>query len=206
MLKILGRASSINVQKVMWFAAELGLDIERTDIGGKFGGNDTPEYLGLNPNGLVPVLKDGEFILWESQTIVRYLAEKYGSPPWYPADAEGRGLASQWMDWYLTRMNAPITVVFLGLIRTAPEDRDLAAMDLAAKQLADLWALIDRHLEKSDYMNGDELTMGDIPLGCAVNRWYTLDVERPNLPRVKAYYERLQERAAYREHVMVPME
>jgi len=205
-LKILGRASSINVQKVMWFAAELGLDIERTDIGGKFGGNDTPEYLGLNPNGLVPVLKDGEFILWESQTIVRYLAEKYGSPPWYPADAEGRGLASQWMDWYLTRMNAPITVVFLGLIRTAPEDRDLAAMDLAAKQLADLWALIDRHLEKSDYMNGDEPTMGDVPLGCAVNRWYTLDVERPNLPRVKAYYERLQERAAYREHVMVPME
>ncbi|NQU61509.1 MAG: glutathione S-transferase family protein [Rhodospirillales bacterium] len=206
MLKVLGRASSINVQKVMWFSAELGLDVERADIGGKYGGNDTPEYLAKNPNGLVPILEDGDFVLWESQAIVRYLAEKYGKAPWYPADVEGRGLANQWMDWYLTRLHAPMTVIFLGLIRTAPEDRDLSAMDKAAKQAADLWALIDGHLENSDFMTGAEPTMGDVPLGCAVNRWHTLDVERPNLPRLEAYYQRLQERPHFREHVMVTME
>ena len=127
MLKILGRSSSINVQKVMWCAAELGAEVERIDIGGKYGGNDTPEYLGLNPNGLVPTMEDGEVVLWESNTIVRYLAETRGSPPWFATDAAGRGLASQWMDWYLTRLHPPMTVIFMGQVRTAPEDRDREA-------------------------------------------------------------------------------
>ena len=105
MLKILGRSSSINVQKVMWCAAELGAEVERIDIGGKYGGNDTPEYLAKNPNGLVPTMEDGEVVLWESNTIVRYLAETRGSQPWFASDAAGRGLASQWMDWYLTRLH-----------------------------------------------------------------------------------------------------
>lgn len=206
MLKILGRASSINVQKVMWFAAELGLDVEREDIGGKFGGNDRPEYLALNPNGLIPTMEDGETILWESQAIVRYLAEREGLSPWYPADLKNRGLANQWMDWYLSRMHPPMTVIFWGLIRTKPEDRDQEAMDKAVKQAAELWGLVDKHLESAPFITGDEPSMGDIPLGCSLNRWYTLDVERPALPRLEAYYERLQERPHYRKHVMVKME
>ena len=124
MLKILGRPTSINVQKVMWCAAELGIEVNRVDIGGPHGGNDTPEYLAKNPNGLVPTLEDGDFVLWESNAIVRYLAETQGQAPWFPAEANGRALASQWMDWYLTIMHPPMMVIFLTLIRTAPEDRD----------------------------------------------------------------------------------
>jgi len=206
MLKILGRASSINVQKTMWCAAELGIDVEREDIGGKFGGNDTPEYRSLNPNGLVPTMQDGDLILWESQAIVRYLCERERRTPWYPGDLKGRGLANQWMDWYLTRLHPPMTVVFWGLIRTEPEDRDRDAMDKAAGQAAEYWRLVDTHLETTPFITGDEPSMGDIPLGCSVNRWFTLDVERPLLPRLEAYYHRLQERPHYREHVMVKME
>ena len=201
MLKILGRSSSINVQKVMWCAAELGAEVERIDIGGKYGGNDTPEYLGLNPNGLVPTMEDGKVALWESNTIVRYLAETRGSPPWFATDPAGRGLTSQWMDWYLTRMHPPMTVIFMGQVRTAPEDRDREAEKKAAEQAGRMWRLVDAELEKHDFITGDEPTIGDIPIGCSVNRWYLLDVDRPALPGLEAYYERLKERPAYREHV-----
>ncbi|MEE8213573.1 MAG: glutathione S-transferase family protein [Alphaproteobacteria bacterium] len=201
MLKILGRSSSINVQKVMWCAAELGAEVERIDIGGKYGGNDTPEYLAKNPNGLVPTMEDGEVVLWESNTIVRYLAETQGSPPWFATDPAGRGLASQWMDWYLTRMHPPMTVIFMGQVRTAPEDRDREAEKKAAEQAGQMWRLVEAQLEKHHFITGDEPTIGDIPMGCSVNRWYPLDVDRPALPRLEAYYERLKERPAYREHV-----
>ena len=202
MLRVLGRKTSINVQKIMWLTAEMGLEVERVDIGGKFGGNDTPEYLAKNPNGLVPTLEDGDFVVWESQAICRYIAEKYGAPPWAPQDATARALTGQWMDWYLTSMHPPMTVIFWTLVRTAPEDRDEEAFNEAVKKAARFWTMADKHLEKADYMTGDEPTIGDIPLGCSVNRWYTLDVERPTLPRLEAYYQRLKERPAYREHVL----
>ncbi len=206
MLKVLGRLSSINVQKVMWLTAELGLEVDRVDIGGKFSGNDTPEYLAKNPNGLIPTLEDGDCVLWESNTIVRYLAETYGQAPWFPADAKGRGLANQWMDWYLTRLHPPMTVIFMALIRTAPEDRDQDAFEQAVEKATELWILLDKHLGNSDFVTGDAPTMGDIPMGCSVNRWYTLDVPRPSLTNLEAWHGRLKERPAYQEHVMVPME
>ncbi len=205
MLKLLGRSSSINVQKVMWFTAELGLEVNRVDVGGKFGGNDTPEYLAKNPNGLVPTLEDGDFAVWESNTIVRYLAENYGQAPWFPADTQGRAVANQWMDWYLTRLHPPMTVIFYTLVRTAPEDRDQDAFDQAVEKATELWVLLDRHLGNSDYLTGGEPTMGDIPAGCSVNRWYTMDVKRPALTNLEAWHERLKARPAYREHVMVPL-
>jgi glutathione S-transferase len=185
----------------MWFAAELGVEVERVDIGGKFGGNDTPEYLGLNPNGLIPTMEDGKVVLWESNTIVRYLAETEGVLPWVPADPAGRGLASQWMDWYLTRMHPQMTAIFFSLIRTAPEDRNQAAEDKAVEQAGQMWRLVDAELEKHDFITGNEPTIGDIPMGCSVNRWHLLDIDRPSLPRLLAYYERLKERPAYQEHV-----
>ncbi len=179
-MRILGRKTSINVQKVMWLVAELELEVERVDIGGPFGGNDTPEYLAKNPNGLVPTLEDGDFILWESHSIVRYLSEKYGRAPWSPEDATGRAAASQWMDWYLTKMHPHMTVIFWALIRTAPEGRD--------------------------YLTGSEPTIADIPVGCSAARWFTMEVERPALPRLEAWYERIKDRPGYQDHVIMPLE
>ncbi len=205
MLKVLGRKTSINVQKIMWLTAEMGLEIERVDIGGKFGGNDTPEYLAKNPNGLVPTLEDGDFVVWESQAICRYIAEKYGAPPWAPEDATGRALAGQWMDWYLTKMHPPMTLIFFALIRTAPEDRDSNAVNKAVEQAAEMWTLLDAQLAKADFVTGDEPTMADIPAGCSVNRWYALEVDRPSLPNLEAWHARLKDRPAYQDHVIMPL-
>jgi glutathione S-transferase len=205
MLRVLGRKTSINVQKVMWLSAEMGLEVERADIGGTFGGNDTPEYLAKNPNGLIPTLEDGDFTLWESQAICRYLADQYGVAPWAPEDAVGRALAGQWMDWYLTKLHPPMTVIFWTLIRTAPEDRDMAALNTAIAQAAELWTLLDAQLAKADFLGGDAPTMADIPAGCAVNRWYAMEVERPHLPNLEAWHGRLKDRPAYQDHIIMKL-
>ena len=205
MLRVLGRRTSVNVQKVMWLAAELDLEIERVDIGGPFGGNDDPDYLSKNPNGLVPTLEDGDFILWESHSILRYISEKYGRSPWSPEDETGRALASQWMDWYLTKLHPHMTVIFWQLIRTAPEARDVDAVNAAVEQAGQLWALLDNQLNGSDYVNGPAPTIADIPVGCSVSRWYAMDVERPSLPNLEAWHQRLQERPTYQDHVMMPL-
>ncbi len=201
MIRVLGRASSINVQKVMWCADELGVKVERVDVGGKFKGNDTPEYLAKNPMGLVPTLEDGDFVIWESNAIVRYLADKYGKAPWQPKDAEGRGLASQWMDWYVTTMHPPMTTIFIQLIRTEPAKRDQKTIQDATDKVAKLWTMVDGQLARRPYLAGDRITIGDIPAGCSVNRWYMLDVARPKLANVGAWYDRLKERPAFRKHV-----
>ncbi len=205
MLKVLGRKTSINVQKVMWLTGEMGLEVERVDIGGPFGGNDTPEYLAKNPNGLVPTLEDGDFVLWESNSICRYLTEKYGASPWAPQDATGRALASQWMDWYITKLHPPMTVIFWALIRTAPEGRDMDAVNAAVGQAAELWALLDAQLAGADFVTGDEPTIADIPAGCGVNRWYAMEVDRPALKNLEAWHGRLKDRAAYQDHVIMPL-
>lgn len=204
-MRILGRATSINVQKTVWMCAELGLAIERVDVGGNFGGNDRPEFLAKNPNGLVPVLEDGDFILWESHSIVRYLAEVHGGEPWYPKDARRRALANQWMDWALATLIPTFNPMFLQLIRTAPEKRD---NDFVARQKTAserLFRMLDAQLAKSAFVIGDQPTMADIPLGAAVYRWLHLPIERPALVNVQNYFKRLSERPAYRQHVMLPL-
>ena len=205
MLRVLGRANSINVQKVMWMAAEIGLDVERIDIGGAFGGNDQADYLAKNPNGRVPTIEDDGFILWESNTIVRYLAEKYGSAPWKPSRIEDTFLAHQWMDFYLTTLHPDMTVLFWTLVRTPPEKRDAAAFDKALAQAAKTWAIVDAHLADNPFMTGTAPTMGDVPLGCAAYRWHNLDLARPDLPNLKRWYESLASRLAYQENVMLPL-
>lgn len=205
MIQILGRPNSVNVQKVMWAAAEIGVSVNRHDIGGAFGGNDTSEYLSQNPNGRVPTLVDGDFVLWESNAIVRYLSENHGAAPWYPEASHDRALCGQWMDWYLTTLHAPMTVIFWQLIRTAPEDRDHAAIAAAIEEASPVWAILDKHLKNRLYILGDELTMGDVPLGCSAYRWHTMDFTRPDLPNLKRWWDRLAERDAYKEHVMLPL-
>jgi glutathione S-transferase len=203
MLKIWGRANSINVQKVLWAANEIGIAYERVDIGGPFGGDREPAYLALNPNGLIPTIEDDGFALWESNSIVRYLAASRNSPLW-PQDPKARAEAERWMDWQLTSLPG-MTVLFWGLVRTPPEKRDPAAIEAARVQTAASWAIVDRHLAGRPFLAGDSFTMGDIPVGAMAYRWLNLPIERPALPNLQAWYQRLAARPPYRTHVMPPM-
>ncbi|MBT4490384.1 MAG: glutathione S-transferase family protein [Rhodospirillaceae bacterium] len=205
MLKVYGRNNSVNVQKVMWLIGELGLDHERLDVGGAFGQNDQDWYLALNPMGRVPVLDDDGYILWESHAIVRYLARLYGGGEWYSDDAKSCGDMDKWMDWKQGFLQPALTPVFWGLIRTPEADRDHAAIEAGAKESANLFGLLDRHLAGRDFMAGDGLSIADIPVGALTYRWYGLDVEHPDYPSLRAWYEKLTERPAYREHVMLPI-
>ena len=205
MLTVWGRNNSINVQKVMWTIGELGLAHERLDVGGPFGGLDGEDYRRLNPNRRVPTLQDGDFTLWESNAIVRYLAAAYGSDPFLPADLHDRARADQWMDWMTTTILPPMTTAFWGLIRTPPERRDEAAIRQALEACVQAFVLLDEALEGRDYLVGDALTIGDVPVGCATYRWYAMPIERPALPRLEAWYARLKARPAFAEQVMIPL-
>ena len=204
-MKIWGRVNSINVMKVLWAAEECGLKYDREDVGMAFGGNDQKWYLDMNPNGVVPTIEDGGRIIYESNTIVRYLAAKYGAGTLWPNDPGVRSEADRWMDWQNSTINGPMRDAFWGLIRTAPEKRDTAAIAKSAVDAGKVWARLDAKLEGKHYVAGRHFTMGDIPVGCFVHRWYALAIERPDLKNVKAWYERLKTRPAYAKHVMAPL-
>ncbi|MAH83262.1 MAG: hypothetical protein CBB68_02715 [Rhodospirillaceae bacterium TMED8] len=205
MVHVLGRANSINVQKVVWCITEIGIPFKRSDVGMEFGGNETPEYLQKNPTGLIPTLEDGDFTVWESNTIVRYVSEKFGKGDWLLSSPAERAQASQWMDWYVTAMHAPMTVIFRNLIRTLGSNRDMAEVHAATRTAVKYWTMLDNHLSDKKFVCGDLISIGDIPVGCSVYRWYTMELERPNLPHLYAWFDRLQEREAYRTHVMTPL-
>ena len=205
MLKIWGRTNSINVQKVMWCVAELGLPFERSDAGGAFGGLDTPEYRSKNPNSRIPTIDDNGTIVWESNAVVRYLAARYGAGKLWPVDAAQRSEADRWMDWQQTTLAPDMFPVFWGLVRTPPEKRDLGAIKAAGERLAASFALLDKHLSAREYVAGHELTMGDIPVGCAYWRYSKLDVPKPRLAACDAWHQRLQERPGFRQHVAMPL-
>jgi glutathione S-transferase len=205
MLKVWGRRNSINVQKVLWCCAELDVPFERVDLGGPFGGNTDPDYLRLNPNGLVPTISDEGFVLWEANVIVRYLAAKHGAGSLWPGDLAVRADADRWMDWQMGTLWAAMRPVFVGLVRTRPEERDRTSIEAARKETAETWRILDSHLADRDYVTGSSFTMGDIPLGATAYRWLQLEVEGPPLPNVRAWYERLCERPGFRAHVMLPL-
>ena len=165
MIKIWGRNTSVNVQKVMWALGELGLPHERIDVGGTFGKNNEPAYLAMNPNGLVPTLEEDGFLLWESNSIVRYLAAKYGAGTLEPADLRARARASSWMDWQLTVAAPALTPVFWGLIRTPPDKRDPTAIEAGKVKTMAAMKILDGQLAKTAFVAGDALSMGDIPVG-----------------------------------------
>jgi glutathione S-transferase len=203
MLKIWGRANSINVQKVLWCCEELGVEHDRVDAGGPYGLVDTPEYRRRNPNGLVPTIDDDGFVIWESNAIVRYLVTKHRSGLW-PADPRLRAEADQWMDWGHTFW-AALRPAFLGLIRTPPEQRNEAAIAESLRKTEELLRLMDDHLRSRPYLAGDEFTVGDIPVGCGIWRWLAMPIERPARPNVVRWSERLAQRPAYRRIVMSPL-
>jgi len=205
MLKIWGRTNSINVMKVLWCADELGLDYERVDAGLQYGVVGEPFYGELNPNRLVPSIEDDGVVLWESNVIVRYLAAKHARGTLWPEDAAERARAEQWMDWQQTTMHPQLTPLFWQLVRTPPAERDPEKIATTASRARELWKIVDTQLEGSEYLNGSSFTMADIPLGCAVWRYYSLDVERPKLVNVEAWHERLKQRAAFQSRVMLPL-
>ena len=204
MLKILGRKNSINVMKVLWACDELGLPFERVDVGGAFAFKNAPDYLKLNPNGRVPTIDDNGFLLWESNVILRYLASTYGDGKLLPV-GQARWIGEQWMDWQQTTLGPAMTPVFWGLVRTAPDKRDAAAIQAAHEALLGLWPFVEAHLSRSPYIAGDRFSMADIPLGAMAYRWFAFDLERKPLPHLEAWWRRLSERPGYQKHLTLPM-
>jgi glutathione S-transferase len=191
----------VNVKKALWAAEELGLKYERIDAGMQFGVNKTPEYLGMNPTGLVPTIDDGGFVLWESHAIVRYLAAKHGAGTLWPNDLRVRADADRWMDWTHSFSREFQRPVFWPLVRTPPEKRDLKAIEEACTKCGELLAIPDQNLSKKPYLAGSNFTMGDIPLGCHVQLWMRLPIERPRQPNLEAWFNRLCGRPAFKKIV-----
>jgi len=205
MIRLWGRANSINVQKVLWCAAELDLSVERIDAGGPHGGLDTPEFRALNPNAKVPCLDDDGFVLWESHAIVRYLARRYGDGRLIPADVEAQAIADQWIDWTVNEAWANLRPIFWGLVRTAQSDRDNTEIEAHQRLLGRKLAIVDRWLADRPFIAGETLTIGDIPLGCLVYRWYAIDMPHRDLPNLRHWYDRLTIRAGFQRFVMLPL-
>lgn len=207
MRRLLGRANSSNVMKVIWLLEELGLPYAREDFGGAFGKTQTPEYLAMNPNAVVPTLVEDDFVLWESNAVLRYLAAANapGSALW-PDDLHARASIDRWMDWQQTTLGAPMTVVFWGLVRTAPEKRDMAAIHAAAAKTGTLYGMLDTALAGKDYIGGKELSIADIAIGVHAHRFFSFTgIERPELKTLRAWYDRLLTRPAFAKHVALPM-
>jgi glutathione S-transferase len=199
MIKIWGRTTSSNVQKVMWTIGEMGIAHERIDAGGTFGKNHEPAYLAINPNGLVPTLDDDGFTLWESNAIMRYLAGKFGHAI-EPKDPKTRALAHQWMDWQLTVFGSAMTPVFIGLVRTPPEKRDAAAIEAGKAKAIAAATILDAQFAKTKFVAGDAFSYGDIALGVFARRYRDLIPERPNLPNFERWYAEIAARPAFKTH------
>jgi glutathione S-transferase len=205
MLKIWGRTNSVNVKKVLWAVEEMGLKYQRIDAGLQFGVNKTPEYLKMNPTGLVPTIDDDGFVLWESHSIVRYLAAKHSAGKLWATDPKARADAERWMDWTFTFQKEFQRPIFWPLVRTPPEKRDLNAIEAARKTCVELLAIPEAALAGKPYLTGNELTIGDIPLACHVQLWMRLPIERPAQPNLKAWFDRLCLRPAFKKIVDTPL-
>ncbi|MGE4043667.1 MAG: glutathione S-transferase family protein [Acetobacteraceae bacterium] len=200
-----GRASSSNVMKVLWGLGELDLPFERVDVGGAFGKTDTPEYRAMNPTGRVPTLQEDEFTLWESNVILRYLCHAHvpHSPLW-PQDPRQRANIDRWMDAQQTEFNRSMSAVFWGLVRTPADQRDMGAIQASIEDTAKAWRLIEAKLAQHAYIAGPDFTLADIPWGVHAHRWFNMNylgLTRPDLPAVRAWYDRLLQRKPYRQHI-----
>lgn len=201
MLRILGRPNSYNTQKVLWLLDELGTPFSLELAGLDHGVNHTPEYNKLNPNELVPTLIEDDLVLWESNSILRYLADKHGR--FLPADPRDRARGDRWLDWALTTLSPSITPAFWGLIRSKPEQRDSVRIEEAVKKTNHAMTILDRYLGETPYVGGQEFSIGDIPVGILTYRFFSLPIERNRLPHLEAWYKRLGERPVYRKRIMI---
>ncbi|MEP2780859.1 MAG: glutathione S-transferase [Pseudoruegeria sp.] len=203
-LKLWGRATSYNVQKVAWIIAELDLSCPRIDAGGAFGGLDDPEYIAMNPNKRVPTLIDGDLVLWESNSICRYLVNAYGKPGHLCGlTAKDNAQADMWMEWFQNNAYSNFIALFHQLVRLPPSQRSPQKRATLLAALNETVQIFDEGLDGRRYIQGNELTLGDIPMGSFLYRYYTLDIERPLMPNLERYYADLKQRSAYRDAVMV---
>lgn len=201
MLKLLGKASSINVRKVLWTCHELALPLIREEWGSGFRSTQEPEFLALNPNGLVPVLIDGEQVLWESNTVCRYLVGREGRQDLLPAAPGARAAVEMWMDWQATDLNNAWRYVFMSRVRQDPAYQDVSHLAAAEREWNRLMGLLEQHLSHGRlYAAGDVFTLADIVLGLSLNRWLMTPFSRPSYPALNHYFQRLQQRPGFLLH------
>jgi len=201
MLRILGKPMSINVRKVLWLCEELALPYELEPWGAGYRDTQAPEFVALNPNALVPVVVDGDAVLWESNTICRYLAGKHGRDDLLPREVLARARVEQWMDWQGGDLNNAWRYAFMSLVRKSPAHQDPAAVQASTAAWNRHMAILDRQLAQAGgFAAGPAFTLADIGLGLSVNRWLMTTIERPALAHVQAYYDRLGTRAGFRQH------
>jgi glutathione S-transferase len=206
-LQIWGRANSVNVQKVLWCCEEVGARFERIDAGMHFGRNTDADYLAMNPNGRVPTLVHGDFVLWESNSIMRYIAMVHDADATlYPNAPRLRAGLERWLDWTLTTLQPAERPLFWGLVRTAPADRDMAAIEQAADDNSALWRIIDTQLSRQTYLEGDAFTLADLAIGCYARRWFGVEgITRPALPHLARWYDVIAARSGFRTYVAPPL-
>jgi len=201
MLHLLGKASSINVRKVLWTCAELQIPFERHDWGTGFRDTTTPDFTALNPNAKVPVINDDGFVLWESNTIIRYLANRTSAEHLYPTEAKARARVDQWMDWQATDFNTAWSYAFMSLVRQSAAHQDPNALAWGCREWTRHMAILDRQLDATGaYVSGSTFSLADIPIGLSVNRWFETPLDHPDFPAVSAYYQRLSERPGFSLH------
>jgi glutathione S-transferase len=206
-LKIWGRANSVNVQKVLWCLAELDIAYERIDAGMQFGRNTEADYLDMNPNGRVPTLVDGDFVLWESNSVMRYLCLAYGKgKPIYPDAPKRRAAVDRWLDWTLSTVQPVDRPVFWALVRTPPEKRDMAAIQKDVDAEASVWRIADRHLSIRRFIEGDDFTLADIAIGAYARRWLGVEgVTKPKLPHLERWFAEFADRPGFAKFIAPPM-
>jgi glutathione S-transferase len=206
-LTIWGRANSVNVQKVLWCLRELDLSYERIDAGMAFGKNTEAEYLAMNPNGRVPTMVDGDFVLWESNSVMRYLVMAYGKgSPIYPQAPKQRAAVDRWLDWTLSTIQPVDRPVFWALVRTPIEKRDMVAIQKDVDAEAVQWRIADHHLAKRRFIEGDDFTIADIALGAYARRWFGVQgVTKPPLPHLERWFAQFAERPGFQQFIAPPM-
>jgi len=201
MLNILGKASSINVRKVLWCCDELHLRFHREDWGSGFQTTNEASFLARNPNGLVPVIEDDGFVLWESNSIIRYLANRYDTDHLYPRHPQARARVDQWIDWQATELNNAWRYAFLSLVRNSPTHQDPHELAASVANWNRHIAIIEQQLQANDaYITGERFTLADIPIGLSIHRWYATPLAHPDFPAVAAYFKRLNERPGFVRH------
>ena len=205
-ISLWGRRSSCNVQKALWLLEELALPFDHIEAGGDFGGLDDPAFRRMNPHGRVPTLKDGDLVVWESEAILRYLAARYGAPDFWSADPAERATVDQWLAWTAASLYRDWIDLFWRLVRTPPARQDAQAIEGHRQRTAERYAFLDGQLATRPYLAGERFSLADIAAGMTLYRWYEMPIERPALPHLEAWYERLRARPVYQQAVCIPFD
>ena len=206
MLTLYGRGTSDSVQKALWALGETGRPFEPVPLGGAYGGLDDSHHVALNPHRRVPTLRDGEVVVWESDAIIRYVAARYSSGTLWPVDSVERSRADQWMAWSLAHLYGDSNLLFWLTVRTPAEAQDAGRIARVRERVTARYRVLDQHLSKNEYIAGEHFTMGDIPAGATLYRYFNLPIERETFSNLARWYGRLPARAPYREYVMVTFE